>query len=181
MRWKSGRSPTALNSPRPSVRRTGSARPRCGYRRARTERARQGHLERTARLGRVGRLDARARQGGTARRATGPARAATAALESLKRLRRPCKITFMGLSMAGVQAAVSADSVCRHSRDRCSRRGFRYCPPAGTTRIQGESMPDPGRMNIGVLRGPGGPRNDVVNALERVIRQTLDVLAVRVA
>ena len=59
--------------------------------------------------------------------------------------------------------------------------GIQVLPAGKDYPIQGESMPDPGRMNIGVLRGPGGPRNDVVNALERVIRQTLDVLAVRVA
>jgi len=95
------------------------------------------------------------------------------ALESMKRLRRPCKVTFTGSSMAGVQAAVSAGLGVSILPRSLLAPGIQVLPT-------GRDYPDPGRMNIGVLRGPGA-RNDVVDALERVIRQTLDVLAVRVA
>jgi hypothetical protein len=36
--------------------------------------------------------------------------------------------------------------------------------------------PDPGRLDIGVLRGAGA-RSDIVAAIERVTRRILDVLA----
>jgi hypothetical protein len=41
---------------------------------------------------------------------------------------------------------------------------------------RGKYFPEPGRLDVGVLRGAGA-RADIVAALERVIRQTLDVLA----
>ena len=37
--------------------------------------------------------------------------------------------------------------------------------------------PHPGRLDVGVLPGAGA-RKDIVDALEQVMRQTLDVLAV---
>jgi hypothetical protein len=40
----------------------------------------------------------------------------------------------------------------------------------------GRNYPDPGRLDVGVLRGAGG-RADIVTALEGIARQTLDVLA----
>jgi len=43
--------------------------------------------------------------------------------------------------------------------------------------VHGRDYPDPGRLDVGVLRGARA-RKDVVDALERVIRQTLNVLAV---
>ena len=43
---------------------------------------------------------------------------------------------------------------------------------------KGRNYPDPGRLDVGVLRGAGA-RPDIVAALERVARQTLDVLALK--
>jgi len=40
----------------------------------------------------------------------------------------------------------------------------------------GRDYPDPERLAVGVLRAAGAGK-DIVDALERVIRQTLDVLA----
>jgi DNA-binding transcriptional LysR family regulator len=94
------------------------------------------------------------------------------ALESMKRLRRPCKVTFTGSNMAGVQAAVSAGLGVSILPRSLIAPGIQLLPNS-------RDYPDAGPLNIGVLRRPGA-RNDVVDALERVIRQTLDVLAVRV-
>jgi hypothetical protein len=41
---------------------------------------------------------------------------------------------------------------------------------------RGKDFPDPGRLEVGVLRGAGA-RTDIVAAMERVIGETLDVLA----
>jgi hypothetical protein len=41
---------------------------------------------------------------------------------------------------------------------------------------KGRDFPDPGQLNVGVLRGAGVP-GDIMAALERVIGQILDVLA----
>jgi DNA-binding transcriptional LysR family regulator len=92
------------------------------------------------------------------------------ALESLKRLKRPWKVTFTGSSMASVQAAVSAGL------------GVSIVPrslflPGMQLLTHGRDYPNAGRLDVGVLRGTGA-RKDIVGALERVIRQTLDVLAV---
>ena len=92
------------------------------------------------------------------------------ALESMKRLKRPWKVSFTGSSMASVQAAVSAGL------------GVSIVPrslllPGMQVLAHGRDYPDPGRLDVGVLRGARA-RKDVVDALERVIRQTLDVLAV---
>lgn len=91
------------------------------------------------------------------------------ALESMKRLKRPWKITFTGSSMASVQAAVSAGL------------GVSILPrssvlPGMQVLNRGRDYPDPGRLEVGVLHGSGA-RRDIVVALEQVLRQTLDVLA----
>ena len=91
------------------------------------------------------------------------------ALESLKRLKRPWKIAFTGSSMVSVQAAV------------CAGLGVSILPrssllPGMQVLPKGRNYPDPGPLEVGVLRGAGA-RTDIVAALERVIGQTLDVLA----
>ena len=92
------------------------------------------------------------------------------ALESMKRLRRPWKLSFTGSSMASVQAAVSAGL------------GVSIVPrssllPGMQVMAGARDYPDPGRLYVGVLRGERA-RKDIVDALERVIRQTLDLIAV---
>jgi DNA-binding transcriptional LysR family regulator len=91
------------------------------------------------------------------------------ALESMKRLKRPCKIAFTGSSMVSVQAAVCAGIGVSIVPRSSVRPGMQVLP-------KGRNYPDPGRLDVGVLRGPGA-RADIVGALERVIRQTLQVLA----
>ena len=91
------------------------------------------------------------------------------ALESLKRLKRPWKIAFTGSSIVSVQAAV------------CAGLGVSILPrssllPGMQMLPKSRDYPDPGRLDVGVLRSVGA-RADIVAALERVIRQTLDVLA----
>ena len=92
------------------------------------------------------------------------------ALESLRRLKRPWKIAFTGSSMVSVQAAV------------CAGLGVSVMPrsslvPGMKALPNGRNYPDPGRLELGVLRGAGA-RADIVTALERIVRQTLDVLTV---
>jgi DNA-binding transcriptional LysR family regulator len=92
------------------------------------------------------------------------------AIESMKRSKRPWKVTFTGSSMASVQAAVSAGlgaSIVPRS----------LLLPEMQVLAHGRDYPDPGRLDVGVLRGARA-RKDIVDALERVIRQTLDVVAV---
>jgi DNA-binding transcriptional LysR family regulator len=91
------------------------------------------------------------------------------ALESMKRLKRPCKIAFTGSSMVSVQAAVCAGIGASIVPRSSLLPGMQVLPT-------GRSYPDPGRLDVGVLRGAGA-RADIVAALERVVRQTLDVLA----
>jgi len=92
------------------------------------------------------------------------------AIESMKRLKRRWKVSFTGSSMASVQAAVSAGL------------GVSIVPrslllPGMQVLAHGRDYPDPGWLDVGVLRGPRALK-DIVDALERVIRQTLNVLAV---
>src|SRR5215468_6174057 len=91
------------------------------------------------------------------------------ALESVKRVKRSWKIAFTGSSIVSVQAAV------------CAGLGVSILPrssllPGMQVLPKGRDFPDPGRLDVGVLRGAGA-RADIVAALERVISQTLDVLA----
>ena len=91
------------------------------------------------------------------------------ALASLKRLKRPTKIAFTGSSMVSVQAAV------------CAGLGVSILPrssllPGMQVLPKGRNYPDPGLLKVGVLRGAGA-RADIVAALERVVSQTLDRLA----
>jgi DNA-binding transcriptional LysR family regulator len=91
------------------------------------------------------------------------------AIRSLRRLKRPWKIAYTGSSMVSVQAAVRAGlgvSIVPHSS---VLPGMQVLP-------KGRHYPDPGRLDVGVLRGAGA-RADIVAALERVTKQTLDVLA----
>lgn len=92
------------------------------------------------------------------------------AVESMKRLRRPWKVSFTGSSMASVQAAVSAGL------------GISIVPRSsllpGMKVLTGKrEYPDPGLLAVGVLHGAKA-RTDIVHALEQIIRQTLDVLTV---
>jgi DNA-binding transcriptional LysR family regulator len=91
------------------------------------------------------------------------------ALESMKRLKRSCKIAFTGSSIVSVQAAVCAGLGASILPRSSLLPGMRVLP-------KGRDFPDPGRLDVGVLRGAGA-RADIVTALERVIRETLDVLA----
>ena len=91
------------------------------------------------------------------------------AIESMKRLKRPYRITFTGSSLASVQAAVAAGL------------GVSILPrssvlPGMQVLASGKTYPDPGRLDVGVVRGAGADA-DIVAALENIARQTLDVLA----
>ncbi|HTO50983.1 MAG TPA: LysR substrate-binding domain-containing protein [Burkholderiales bacterium] len=90
------------------------------------------------------------------------------ALESLKRLKRPWTIAFTGSSMVSVQAAVRAGLGVSILPRSSLLPGMQMLPKS-------RNYPDPGRLEVGVLRGAGA-RADIVAALERVIRKTLDVL-----
>ena len=91
------------------------------------------------------------------------------AIESMQRLKRPFKITFTGSSMASVQAAVGAGL------------GVSILPrsavlPGMQVLTSGKNYPDPGRLDVGVVRAAGAGA-DIVAALENIARQTLNVLA----
>jgi DNA-binding transcriptional LysR family regulator len=92
------------------------------------------------------------------------------ALDSMKRLRRPWRLAFTGSSMASIQAAVNAGLGISILPRSSVLPGMHILP-------RGRDYPDPGRLDVGVMRGARA-RKDIVDALERVIRQTLDVLAV---
>ena len=92
------------------------------------------------------------------------------ALASLKRLHRPYRVAFTGSSMASVQAAVAAGIGVSILPRSSLLPGMRILPRSA-------GYPDPGRLDIGVLRGSHA-REEIVRALERVARQSLDVLAV---
>lgn len=91
----------------------------------------------------------------------------TFALDAMKRGRRPFTIAFTGSSMASVQAAVAAGL------------GVSIVPQSAVLpgmRPLARGLPNPGRLEVIVLRRSGA-QPEIVDALERVIRQTLDVLA----
>lgn len=95
------------------------------------------------------------------------------AVESMKRLRRPSKVTFTGSSMSSVQIAVTAGlGVSIFPRSSLL--------PGMRTLSRGRAYPDPGRLYVGLLRHAGA-RKDVADALERVLHQTLNVLAIKAA
>ena len=90
------------------------------------------------------------------------------AIESLKRIKRPSTVRFTGSSMASVQAAVSAGV------------GVSIMPmssllPGMQVLARNKGYPDPGHLEIGLLRAPAAP-GEILDALERVISQTLQVL-----
>ena len=90
------------------------------------------------------------------------------AIDAMKRKRRPWRLAYTGSSMASVQAAVRAGL------------GVSILPlssvTSGMTIISREGFRDPGPLRIGVATTSGTPK-DISAALERVMRQTLDVLA----
>lgn len=90
------------------------------------------------------------------------------AIASMTRQRRPWKVAFTGSSMASVQAAVMAGL------------GVSIVPLSSVTagmHILGRGYPDPGRLDVGVVRAPS-TRKDIIGALQRVMSQTLGVLLV---
>ena len=92
------------------------------------------------------------------------------ALESMRRLKRRCKVSFTGSNMFSIQAAVSAGL------------GVSIVPrstvlPGMKVLSSKRDYPDPGPLDIGVVHGAKA-RRDIVDALEQIIRQTLNVLAV---
>jgi DNA-binding transcriptional LysR family regulator len=89
------------------------------------------------------------------------------ALESMKRLKRRYRIAFTGSSMASIQAAVSAGLGVSILPRSCLLPGMAVLP---------RKYPDPGRLHVGVQRAMSAPA-PIVDALERVIRQTLEVVA----
>jgi DNA-binding transcriptional LysR family regulator len=91
------------------------------------------------------------------------------AIESLRRLKRPCKVVFTGSSVASVQAAVRAGLGVTILPRSSLLPGMQVLP-------KGRSFPDPGLLQVGVLSGTRA-RADIVAALERGIRQTLEVVA----
>jgi DNA-binding transcriptional LysR family regulator len=91
------------------------------------------------------------------------------ALESMKRLKRPFKVAFTGSSMVSVQAAVRAGLGISIVPRSSVLPGMQVLP-------KGRNYPDPGQLDIGVMRGAGA-RVDIVDALGRVIAETLDVMA----
>ena len=91
------------------------------------------------------------------------------AIQSLRRLKRPWKIAYTGSSMVSVQAAVRAGLGVSIVPRSSVLSGMQIL-------ANGRNYPDPGRLDVGVLRGAGA-RAEIVTALERVARQALDVLA----
>jgi DNA-binding transcriptional LysR family regulator len=91
------------------------------------------------------------------------------AIESMRKLKRPCKVAFTGSSMVSVQAAVRAGLGVSIVPRSSVLPGMQVLP-------KGRNYPDPGMLDVGVLKAAGA-RTDIVAALRRVIAQTLDVLA----
>jgi DNA-binding transcriptional LysR family regulator len=91
------------------------------------------------------------------------------AIESLRRAKRPCKVVFTGSSVPSVQAAVRAGLGVTILPRSSLLPGMKVLP-------KGRRYPDAGRLEVGVLSGPRA-RADIVAALERGIRQTLEVVA----
>jgi DNA-binding transcriptional LysR family regulator len=91
------------------------------------------------------------------------------AIESMQRLRRPCKVVYTGSSMASVQAAVAAGLGVSIMPRSSVLAGMQVLPT-------GRQFPNPGGLEVGVLRGAGA-RTDIVDALEQIISQTLQVMA----
>jgi DNA-binding transcriptional LysR family regulator len=92
------------------------------------------------------------------------------AIESMKRSRRPWRLAFTGSSMASVQAAVKAGL------------GISIVPASliapGMRVLAGAPHRDPGTLQVGLVRAATA-RKDIVEVLERVMRETLQVIAVR--
>jgi len=91
------------------------------------------------------------------------------ALDSMKKAKRPHKVAFTGSSMVSVQAAVAAGIGISIVPRSSIVPGMQVLP-------KGRAYPDPGRLEVGVLRRPGAPA-DIVAALEGVARQALQVLS----
>jgi DNA-binding transcriptional LysR family regulator len=91
------------------------------------------------------------------------------AIQSLRRLRRRWKIAYTGSSMVSVQAAVRAGLGVSIVPRSSVLSGMQMLPKS-------RNYPDPGRLDVGVLRGAGA-RADIIAAIDGVARRTLDVLA----
>jgi DNA-binding transcriptional LysR family regulator len=92
------------------------------------------------------------------------------AIESMTRARRPGRIAFTGSSMASVQAAVGAGLGVSIVPRSLVAPGMRV--------LSGAPHRDPGLLQVGLLRAPNA-RKDIVEVLERVMRETLQVLGAR--
>ena len=91
------------------------------------------------------------------------------AIRSLRRIKRPWKVAYIGSSMVSVQAAVRAGLGVSIMPRSSVLPGMQILPT-------GRNYPDPGRLDVGVLRAARA-HPDIVAAIVRVARQTLDVLA----
>jgi DNA-binding transcriptional LysR family regulator len=87
------------------------------------------------------------------------------ALESMKRRRRRFRVVFTGSSMASIQAAVRAGLGVSIMPASSLLPGMRVLP---------REYPDPGRLNVGVVRGPSA-KKEIIDALQGVMAQILQV------
>ena len=92
------------------------------------------------------------------------------AIGTMRRQRRAWRLAYTGSSMASVQAAVTAGLGVSIVSRSSVLPGMKVLPA-------GRAWPDPGALEIGVLKGKGASA-DVVAALEAVARESLAVVAV---
>jgi DNA-binding transcriptional LysR family regulator len=91
------------------------------------------------------------------------------AMETLRKQKRGWRLAYTGSSMASVQAAILAGLGVSIVAKSSVLRGMRILP-------RGRRWPDPGMLEVGVLRGAGA-REDIVEALQSVMRDVLSVAA----
>jgi DNA-binding transcriptional LysR family regulator len=92
------------------------------------------------------------------------------AIDALKKAHQPRRIAFTSSSMTGVQAAVMAGL------------GISIVPrssvlPGMRVLAKSKLFPEPGHLEIGILRAAEAPQ-DIVVALEKVVGQTLNLMTV---
>ena len=87
------------------------------------------------------------------------------AMETMRKQKREWRLAYTGSSMASVQAAVLAGLGVSIVAKSSVLRGMRVLP-------RGRRWPDPGTLEVGVLRGAGA-RDDIVEALQAVMREVL--------
>jgi DNA-binding transcriptional LysR family regulator len=92
------------------------------------------------------------------------------AIDSMKHAKRAWRIAFTGSSMASVRAAVAAGLGASIIPRSSIMPGMRV--------LSGSPHRDPGPLHVGLVRAPAA-RKDIVEVLDGVMRQTLDVIAVR--